>query len=46
MFDGILGNYTCSELKIDLLDGAKPYHAKPFSFPKVQEETIKLKLID
>ena len=30
MFDVILGIYTGSEYKIELLEGAKPYHAKPF----------------
>ena len=32
MFDGTLGNYTDSEYKIELLEGAKPYHVKPFQF--------------
>ena len=37
MFDGTLGNYTGTEYKIKLLEGAKPYHAKPFPIPKVYE---------
>ena len=41
MFDGTLGNYTGTEYKIELLEGAKPYHAKPFPIPKVHEETLK-----
>ena len=41
MFDGTLGNYTCSEYKIELLEGAQPYHVKPFSIPKDQQETLK-----
>ena len=41
MFDGTLGNYTGTEYKIELLEGVKPYHAKPFPIPKVHEETLK-----
>ena len=33
MFDGTLGNYTGSEYKVEILEGAKPYHAKPFPIP-------------
>ena len=32
MYDVILGNYTGSDHKIELLEGAKPYHVKPFQF--------------
>ena len=41
MFDGTLGNYTGTEYKIELLEGAKLYHAKLFPIPKVHEETLK-----
>ena len=41
MFDGTLGNYTGSEFKIELLEGAKSYHTKPFPIPKVHKETFK-----
>ena len=41
IFDGTLGSYTGSEYKIELLEGSKPYHAKPFPIPKIQEETLK-----
>ena len=41
MFDCTLGNYTGSECKIELLEGAKPYHAKPFPMPKIHKETLK-----
>ena len=41
MFDGTLGNYTSIEYTIELLEGAKPYHKKPFPIPKVHEETLK-----
>ena len=41
MFDSILGNYTDTEYKIELLEGAQLYHAKPFPIPKVHEESLK-----
>ena len=41
MFDSTLGNHTGTECKIELLEGAKPYHAKPFPIPKVHDETLK-----
>ena len=41
MFDGTLGNYTGSEYKIELLEGAKPHHAKLYPIPKVHKETLK-----
>ena len=44
MFDGTLGDYTGSEYKIELLEGSKPYHAKPFPIPKIHEETLKTKV--
>ena len=46
MFDGTLDNCTGSEYNIQLLEGAKRYHAKPFPIPKIHEETQKQKLID
>ena len=46
MFDGTLDNYTGTQYKIELLEGAQPYHAKPFSIPKVHEQTLTHKLID
>ena len=44
MFDGILRNYNGDEYKIEILKGAKPYHAKPFPIPKVHEEILKTEL--
>ena len=40
-FDGTLGDYTGLEYKIELLEGARPYHAKPFPIPKIHKETLK-----
>ena len=36
-----LGNYTGTEYKIELLEGAQPYHTKLFPIPKVHEDTLK-----
>ena len=44
MFEGILRNYTLTEYKNELLEGAQPYHIKPFPIPKVHEETLKTKV--
>ena len=41
MFDGTLGNYTGSDYKIELQEGVKPYHAKPFPIPRIHEETLR-----
>ena len=41
MFDGTLGDYKGSQYKIELLEGAKPYHAKLFPIPKKNKETLK-----
>ena len=41
MFDGTLGNYNGSDYKIELNDGVRPYHAKPFPIPRIHEETLK-----
>ena len=35
ILDDILGNFTGSEYKIELLQVAKPYHAKPLPLPKI-----------
>ena len=46
MFDGSLGKYTGSDYTIELKEEAKPYHAKPFSFPNIYEPTLKKKFIN
>ena len=42
MFEGTLGNNDSNEYKIGLLEGGKPYHAKPFPIPKIHKETLKI----
>ena len=46
MFDGTLGKYTSSNYTIELTEDAKPYHAKPFPIPKINEPILKKKSID
>ena len=49
MFDDTLGDYTGTQYRIELLEGAQPFHAKPFPIPKVYEKTLKIevnKLVD
>ena len=43
-FDKSLGNYTGAEYKIECLEGAKPYHAKPYPIPKKHEDTLKIEV--
>ena len=41
MLDGTLGSYISIEYKIELQEGAKPYHAKPFPIQKIHDKTLK-----
>ena len=41
MFDGTLGNYTGTEYKIELLEGAQLYHAKTISYSKSTRRNLK-----
>jgi len=41
MFDGTLGTYNGSDNTIELREGVRPYHAKPFLIPRIHEETLK-----
>ena len=34
MFDGTLGKYAGFDYTIELKENAKPYHEKPFPYPK------------
>ena len=40
MFDGTLGNYDNTLYKIELLEGAQSYYAKPFPIQKIHEESL------
>ena len=41
MFDGTFRKYIGSNYTIELKEDAKPYHTKPFPFPKTHEPTLK-----
>ena len=41
LFDGTLGQWTDLEYGIELREGAKPYHAKPYGVPKAYEDTFR-----
>ena len=41
MFDGTLGRHKGSKYTIELNQDTKPYHAKPFPIPKIQELYLK-----
>ena len=41
LFDEELGQWDMDDYKIDLIEGAKPYHAKAFPIPRVHLETLK-----
>jgi hypothetical protein len=41
IFDGTLGDFETSEVKFDLKDNAKPYHAKAFTVPKIHHDALK-----
>ena len=44
LFDGTLGTWNNEPYNIELKDGAKPYHSRPFPIPKVHEHTLQLEL--
>jgi hypothetical protein len=41
VFDGTLGNFETSDVKLNLKEDAKPYHAKDFPVPKNHHATLK-----
>ena len=41
LFDGTLGSWNMTPVKLDLKSDAKPYHAKPYPVPFSQEEKLK-----
>ena len=41
MFDETLGKYTGSDYTMKLKEGTKPYHSKPFPFPKFHKPLLK-----
>jgi hypothetical protein len=45
LFDGMLGNWKLPPVSIELKEGAKPYHGRPYPIPKVHKATL-MKEID
>jgi hypothetical protein len=41
LFVGALGNFETSEVKLNLKEDAKPYHAKAFTVPAIYHDTLK-----
>ena len=44
LFDGTLGTWQKEPYNIELKEGAKPYHGRPFPVPKIHEHTLKVEL--
>ena len=44
LFDGTLGTWHNEPYDIELKEGAKPHHSRPFPIPKVHERTLKVEL--
>jgi hypothetical protein len=45
LFDGTLGDWKLPPVSIELKEGAKPYHGRPYPIPKVHKATL-MKEID
>jgi hypothetical protein len=41
LFDGILGVWNSTQIHLELKPDAKPYHAKPYPVPFLQEKKLK-----
>lgn len=44
LFDGSLGKWNEEPIKLELKEGATPYHARPFPIPKCHAETLKMEV--
>ena len=44
LFDGTLGLWKNELVKIELKEGATPYHAKSYTIPKAYEWTLRLEV--
>jgi hypothetical protein len=44
LFDGTLGKWNQDPIKLELKEGATPYHAQPFPIPKCHAETLKMEV--
>jgi hypothetical protein len=44
LFDGTLGNFETSDIKLDLKENAKPFHGKSFPAPRIHHDTLKAEI--
>ncbi len=44
LFDGTVGTWNGTECKIELKEGAKPYHARAYPIPKIHTQTLKMEV--
>ena len=44
LFDGSLGKWKGSKVKLELKEGAQPYHAKAFPIPRIYMNTLKMEV--
>ena len=44
LFDGTVGTWNNKPYNIELKEGAKLYHSRPFPVPKIHERTLKVEL--
>ncbi len=44
LFDGTLGKWTGSEVELELIEGARPYHAKAFPLPRCHTDPLKMEV--
>ena len=44
LFNGTLGTWQKEPYNIELKEGVKPYHSRPFPVPKIHEHTLKVEL--
>jgi hypothetical protein len=40
LFDGTLSNWNRSPVSIELKEGAKPYHGRPYPMAKIHKATL------
>jgi hypothetical protein len=40
LFDGMLGDWKLLPVSIELKEGTKPYHGRPYPIPKVHKATL------
>jgi hypothetical protein len=40
LFDGMLGDWKLLPVSIELKEGVKPYHGRPYPIPKIHKATL------